>query len=142
MITVVITLLRNTAVILSVLPHGIILENIRGGLLKQIVTELPISPEMSLAICLYILTRGDYKRGGEMAGIAQSTVYCIVIEVSELLLQKFCGRSMLKNFSQTLWKNSKLLWLIHSRNGSSLLHFQQLRALTCPLNAQKEEVEL
>ena len=52
-----------------------ILENIRGGLQKQIVTELPISPEMRLAICLYKLTRRDYHYTiGEMAGIAKSTV--------------------------------------------------------------------
>ena len=29
-----------------------ILKNIRGGIQKQIVNELPISPEMMLAICL------------------------------------------------------------------------------------------
>ena len=35
-----------------------ILENILGGLQKQIVTELPISPEMTLAIGLYKLKDG------------------------------------------------------------------------------------
>ena len=34
-------------------------EKIRGGIQKQIVTELPIRPEMRLAIGLYNLTRGD-----------------------------------------------------------------------------------
>ena len=29
-------------------------------ILKRIVTKLPISPEMTLAICLYKLIRGDY----------------------------------------------------------------------------------
>ena len=63
-------------------------KNIRGGLQKQIVTELPISAEMRLAICLYTLTRGDYHYTiGEMAGISQSTVYRIVIEVSELITE-------------------------------------------------------
>ena len=52
-----------------------ILANIRGGFQKQIVTELPISPEMRLAICLYKLTRENYHGTvGEMAGIAQYTV--------------------------------------------------------------------
>ena len=55
-----------------------ILENIRGGLQNQIVTELPISQEMWLAICLYKLTRGDYHCTiAKMAGIAQFTVCCI-----------------------------------------------------------------
>ena len=41
---------------------------------KQLVTELPISPEMRLAICLYKPTRGDYHYTiVEMAGITQST---------------------------------------------------------------------
>ena len=52
-----------------------ILKNIRGGLQKQIVTEIPISPQIMLAICLYKLTRGNYHYTmGEMAGRAQSTV--------------------------------------------------------------------
>ena len=48
-----------------------ILENIQGGLQKQIITELPISPEVRLAICLYKLTKVDYYYTiGEMTGIA------------------------------------------------------------------------
>ena len=48
-----------------------ILENIRGGLQKQIVIELPVCLDMRLAICSYQLTRGDYYyTKGKMAGIA------------------------------------------------------------------------
>ena len=52
-----------------------ILENILGGLQKEIVTKLPISPEMRLAICLQKLDRRDYYSctNEKMAGIAQST---------------------------------------------------------------------
>ena len=57
-----------------------ILENIRWGLKKQIVTELSISPEVRLLIFLYKLTRGNYHYiTGKMPGISQSTVYCIMI---------------------------------------------------------------
>ena len=37
-----------------------IFENIGGGLQKQIVTKLPINPEMRLAICLCKLAVEDY----------------------------------------------------------------------------------
>ena len=48
-----------------------ILENIQGESQKQIATELPISREIKMAICLYKLTRGNYQYViGEMAGIA------------------------------------------------------------------------
>ena len=65
-----------------------ILENTRGALQKQIVTELLISPEMRLAICLYKLRRGDYHYTiREMAIVAQSTVCRIFIEVSKLITE-------------------------------------------------------
>ena len=48
-----------------------VLENIQGRLQKQIITELPISPEVRLAICLYKLTKVDYYYMiREMTGIA------------------------------------------------------------------------
>ena len=37
-----------------------ILCQIRADILKQVVTEEPVSPECRLAICLYRLGRGDY----------------------------------------------------------------------------------
>ena len=52
-----------------------ILENIQGGLQKQIVIKLAISSETTLVISLYKLTRRDYHYTfGEMADIVQSTV--------------------------------------------------------------------
>ena len=75
-----------------------ILENIRGGLQKQIVTELTICPEMRLAICLYKLARGDYYYTiGKMAGTAQSTICRIAIKVSELITEMM-WESILKIF--------------------------------------------
>ena len=48
-----------------------VLENIQGRLQKQIITELPISPEVRLGICLYKLTKVDYYYMiREMTGIA------------------------------------------------------------------------
>ena len=59
-------------------------KKIRGKLQKQIVTKLPISPEMSLAIFLYKLTRGNYECTiGEMPGVVQSTVCRVVTELSQ-----------------------------------------------------------
>ena len=52
-----------------------ILENVREGLQKQIVTKLPISLEIKLAICLYKLTREDYYYTiGEVVALVKSTV--------------------------------------------------------------------
>ena len=51
---------------------------------KKVATEILTSPEMRLAISLYI--KGDYHCIiGEMAGIVQSKVCCIVIKASELM---------------------------------------------------------
>ena len=48
-----------------------VLENIQGRLQKQIITELPVSPEVRLAICLYKLKKVDYYYMiREMTGIA------------------------------------------------------------------------
>ena len=52
-----------------------ILENVREGLQKQIVTKLPISLEIKLVICLYKLTREDYYYTiGEVVALVKSTV--------------------------------------------------------------------
>ena len=67
-----------------------ILEDIRGGLQNQIVTELPISQEMWLAICLYKLTREDcHCTIAKMAGIAQFTVCRINKKTLYFLKWKF-----------------------------------------------------
>ena len=53
---------------------------------RETVTELPISPEERLAICLYRLGRGDYLHTiGEMSGLGTSTICSIVSEVCQTL---------------------------------------------------------
>ena len=75
-----------------------ILENIRGELQKQIVTEFTIGPELRLAIFLYKLKRGDYC----YTSMAQSTVCCIVIEVSELITEMLREEHVEKLFPNTV----------------------------------------
>ena len=61
-----------------------ILCQIRADILKQVVTEEPVSPECRLAICLYRLGRGDYLSTiAEMTGLAGPTICSITIEVSQ-----------------------------------------------------------
>ena len=65
----------------------IILSHIRHRLARETVTEVPISPEFRLAICLYRLARGDYIYSiAEMVGLGQSTVSTIINEVSEAIV--------------------------------------------------------
>ena len=65
-----------------------ILEQIRERIVKEEVTETPICPEMRLGICLYKLARGDYNfTVGEMAGVAESTVCVITIEVCTAIVK-------------------------------------------------------
>ena len=46
------------------------------------------SPEMRLAICLYKLSRADYNYTiSEMTGAGESTVICVVNEVSQAILE-------------------------------------------------------
>ena len=64
-----------------------ILEKIRHLLERGTVTELPISPEQRLAICLYRLGRGDYFYTiGEMSGLGTSTICAIVSEVCKAII--------------------------------------------------------
>ena len=80
-----------------------ILNKIQHRLQKQTITEVPISPEMRLAICLYKLGRGDYHYTiGEMTGIAQSNVCRIVIEVSELIAEVLWEDYVNKYFPKTI----------------------------------------
>ena len=59
-----------------------ILEHIKDDLLKQTVTEEPISPEKRVAICLLRLNRGDYSYTiAELTGVGESTVCSITEEV-------------------------------------------------------------
>ena len=72
-----------------------ILSRIRHRLLKQVITEEPISPEERLGICLYRLARGDYHFTiAEMVGRGVATVYNIVHEVSEVLVDELWTESV------------------------------------------------
>ena len=55
-----------------------ILENIRQDTTKDQLTEMPISRECRLAICLYRLGRGDYLYTiAELFGVALATIHVI-----------------------------------------------------------------
>lgn len=59
-----------------------ILSKIETRLLRQTMTEDPISPEIRLAMCLYRLARGDYFYTiSELFGCGRSTVCVVVNEV-------------------------------------------------------------
>ena len=65
-----------------------ILKNIRYGLERQTLTEVPILPEESLAIALYRYGRGDYCFTLEqMTGWATSTIREICNEVAQLIIE-------------------------------------------------------
>ena len=64
-----------------------ILGKIETRLLRQTITEVPISPACRLAICLYRLGRGDYFYTiSELAGCGRSTVCGIVNEVTQAIV--------------------------------------------------------
>lgn len=65
-----------------------ILEKVRHKLTKEIVAELPVSPEQRLAIFLYRCGRGDYHYSiAEMTGLGVSTVCCIVSDVANAIVE-------------------------------------------------------
>ena len=65
-----------------------ILDKVRHMLTKQIVAELPVSPELRLAIFLYRCGWGDYLYSiAEMTGLGVSTICCIVCEVANAIVE-------------------------------------------------------
>ena len=65
-----------------------ILERVRHKLTKEIVAELPVSPELRLAKFLYRCGRGDYLYSiAEMTGLGVSTICCIVSEVANAVVE-------------------------------------------------------
>lgn len=79
-----------------------ILNRIRHQLERQTVTEDPIFPELRLAICLYRLGRGDYFYTiTEMAGLGVSTVYTIVREVSQAIIDCMWEESISKHMPRS-----------------------------------------
>ena len=71
-----------------------ILDKIRGNLLKDATTEELISPKCRLAICLYRLAHGDYYCTlSEMSGLGTATIQGTV--------KKVCKRGV-----DNLWSSS------------------------------------
>ena len=79
-----------------------VLSFIHDKIHKQFITEKPISAEMRLGLCLYRISRGDYLYTiAEMAGIAESTVCQIIIEVSEAIVETMWPDAVDKHFPKT-----------------------------------------
>ena len=65
-----------------------ILGKIEPVIVKKHNVEAAIPPNMRLAICIYKLTRGDYNYIiPEMAGVAESTVCQIIIDVCKAIAE-------------------------------------------------------
>ena len=65
-----------------------ILGKIEPVIVKEHNVEAPIPPDMRLAIYIYKLTRGDYNYTiAEMAGVAKSTVFQIIIDVCKAIAE-------------------------------------------------------
>ena len=76
-----------------------ILENIRQDITKDQLTEIPISPECRLAICLYQLGRGDYLYTiAELFGVGLATIHVIVKEVCEAIVKNLWRKAVTNHF--------------------------------------------
>ena len=79
-----------------------ILDRIKHVLERKTLVEVPIPPELRLAICLYRLGRGSYYYTiAEMSGIGLSTVSTITKEVSQAIID-------------LLWEESVTQYMPHS----------------------------
>ena len=76
-----------------------ILAEIREDLQRETTAEVPVTPEIRLAVCLYRLARGDYLHTiAELTGLGTSTVCDIVREVSGVLVNRLWHNFVVKNF--------------------------------------------
>ena len=76
-----------------------ILEKIRHKLERRTITEIPIPPDMRLALTLYKLGRGDYLYTiGEMSGLAVPTVCMIVMDTCRAITESLWGEHVTKHF--------------------------------------------
>ena len=79
-----------------------ILDHIREYIEKDTLTEIPLSPELRLGICLYRLGRGDYLHAiSELSGYGTSTVCSVVLEVSKTIVNQLWEASVSEHFSKT-----------------------------------------
>ena len=107
-----------------------ILGHIRHDLLRDTVCEEPISPECLLAICLYLLARGDYLYTiAEMAGVGVSTVCTIVHEVSESIINNLWKDSVMAHFPSDEARFGEKIWTLNSC-GNFLVHGPLLMGVT------------
>lgn len=82
-----------------------ILAEVREDLQRETTAEVPISPEVRLAVCLYRLARGDYLHTiAELTGLGTSTVCMIVKEVSNVIISRLWQNFVSKNFPNDLEK--------------------------------------
>ena len=96
-----------------------ILQNIRHDILKEVVTELPISPECRLAICLYRLGRGDYLYTiAELFGRGVATVHRVVEEVCDAIIKNLWKESV-QSISQQMNRSSLKQWSTWKTCGNS-----------------------
>ena len=71
-------------------------------IVKKHNVEAPIPPNMRLAICIYKLTRGDYNYNiAEIAGVAESTVCQIIIDVYKAIAEKLWEESVESHFPES-----------------------------------------
>ena len=85
------------------------------------MTEIPVSPECRLAICLYRLGRSDYLFTiAELFGLGVATVHNIVKEVCEAIIRNLWTESVQAYFP-LLNRISKRKWLIWKCYDSFLL---------------------
>ena len=76
-----------------------ILNGIRHYLERDVVCEVPIPPDMRLAICLYRLGSGDYYYTiVEMTGVGLSTVVAITEDVCEAIINNLWNDSVVGYF--------------------------------------------
>ena len=79
-----------------------ILNRIAPLLVRQTVTEEPITPALRLVICLYRLGRGDYLYTiSEMCGIGVSTVFSICQEFCQVLVDHLWNETVSTHVPQT-----------------------------------------
>ena len=92
-----------------------ILERLYASLKKETVTEEPISPECRLAVFLYRLGKGDYIYTiSELAGIGESTVCGIIIEVCQLMVENFWQEHVAKFWPDSEEKLQELMEVMDS----------------------------
>lgn len=99
----------------------LLLDSIRIDLQKEVVTELPIPPEVRLAVCLYRLGRGDYLHTiSELTGLGTSTVCEIVVDVCKKIVNRLWNSCVAKHMPTDFLKLKE-----------SMISFEELWQFPC-----------